>query len=689
VQNIHVIFTLMGFMALVSLEGQESGRVEESSDTILLEDVSISVLPFREKFLEATGGVFVISPGELNQAFPFQSVDLFNLAPGVHMASGSQNTNRVVIRGVGSRTPYSSNRIRAYLDDIPLTTGDGISTLEDLDLLSIGSMEILKGPSSAIYGAGLGGVIRLNSPYPDQNGFGTRVSAEGGSFNSNRFGITTAYKNKRLALTGGITRSSTDGYRKNSHYRRTNAFLHARFFNEKHAFSATLSLVDLYAQIPSSLDEDDFINDPGKAGGSWGTIKGYEEYVKLLGGFKVESSLGHQLKNTLSLFSTYTDPYERRPFNILDEQSFNLGLRETLEYSTRNFNFSGGFEFFNEWFQWKIFETLPVNQGPLLSDQAEVRRYLNGFALAQWKPGKHLVIDAGLNLNLLGYGLSTLYRADSSDQSGQYNYDPVLSPRIGISYRHGRRIWTYLAAGHGFSAPSLEETLLPEGNINTALRPETGWNLEIGNRGSLYGNRLKYDLTLYTIFLDDLLLTERLAEDVFTGINAGKAMNAGLEVLLRGNLHPEHSESGFNAGFTLAYNLSRNIFRDFVDDGVDYSGNKLPGIPIQELNTILMASFEGFEIRLKHILSGEQWMNDGNDRLYEGYQLFHLQLSWQHQFSSIPLNININGGVRNLFDTAYASMLLINAPSFGGTAPRYYYPGAPRQFHLGVALGFR
>jgi len=42
------------------LPGKE-GLSEEPSDTTILEEVLISVLPFQEKYLEATGAVYTIS----------------------------------------------------------------------------------------------------------------------------------------------------------------------------------------------------------------------------------------------------------------------------------------------------------------------------------------------------------------------------------------------------------------------------------------------------------------------------------------------------------------------------------------------------------------------------------------------------------------------------------------------------
>jgi iron complex outermembrane receptor protein len=52
------------------------------------------------------------------------------------MQQGALNTNRT-IRGIGSRAQFGTTKIKAYFDGIPLTTGDGETTLDDLDLASI------------------------------------------------------------------------------------------------------------------------------------------------------------------------------------------------------------------------------------------------------------------------------------------------------------------------------------------------------------------------------------------------------------------------------------------------------------------------------------------------------------------------------------------------------------------------
>ena len=679
--RLHIGCTLLLLGTTLSLFGQVDEGVQ---DTLTLEEVSVSVLPFKQSYSESAGGVFLLKPEAVDLKLMVTSTELFNLAPGVYMASGTYSTSRLVIRGVGSRTPYNTNRIRAYLDDIPLTSGDGVSTLEDQDVSALGSLEILKGPSSSLYGAGLGGVVRLNSPYPKSNGFSATISGELGSYGTGRFGLTTAYKNKKLAVTGGVTRSVSEGYRENSNYSRTNVFTNMKWFGAKNTLSFTFSLVDLLAQIPSSLNETDYLEEPWKAGGSWGTIQGFEEYIRVLGGLSLESRLGKRLSNKVVLFSSYSDPYESRPFNILDDQSTSIGFREVLEYRTESWKFSGGLEYFHEWVDWKIFETDQGNQGSLITHQGEVRQHINGFAMAQWRPGKKLLVDGGINLNLISYSLQTEFRTDSSDQSGQFAYQPVFSPRLGISYQHHLTHHLYASVGHGFSAPSLEETLLPEGNINTELRPEIGWNFELGDRGQLWNDRFKYDATLYAVLLDDLLVTERIAEDIFTGANAGQALNTGIELWADILLFQSYEVKA-----TISYTLSHNQFLEFEDDGISYAGNSLPGIPSQLLNTLLSARWNSLGISLHYQFSGKQWMNDLNSELYEGHQLLHLQGSWRIGIKESPFHIQLNGGIRNVLNSSYASMILVNAPSFGGNAARYYYPGNPRQFHLGASFHFR
>ena len=664
-----------------------SKAIYAQPDTIHLEDITISVTPFEERLSETTGSLSII---RLNPRDVFSTINIadeINVAPGVFMASGTYTTNRITIRGVGSRTPYSSNRIRAYFEEIPLTNGDGISAIEDLDMMGISRAEILKGPASAMYGSGLGGVIMLKASMPVENGFSYRLAASAGNFNTQKYGVQAGWKKNHTSAILGFSRSTSDGFRENNLYRRNNLYLHGNSGTEKNKLSFHLLLTGLYARIPSSLNETDFLESPQKAAANWLAIGGFEEYTKLSGGAGWNHQINRRWRNHLTVFTAWQDPYESRPFNILDDASFSLGLRDQVRYQGEKITVQAGAELFFEQYQWKIIETISGLEGALQTHNSEIRRYGNLFGHARWSPLPKLNVEAGVNLNLLEYRIETLFNIDNADQSGRYSYDPVISPRLGLNYRLARDHFLHASAGHGFSAPSLEETLLPEGLVNPDLLPETGWNTDLGIRGWVASDRWYYDVTAYTILMRNMLVTERITEEIFTGINAGSARLSGIEILNRIDLLPENAKGSWEHQLFISLFLNNNRFTSFTDDGVDYSGKSLPGIPAQVVNARFNSSYmDRLEWNIGSVYSGMQFMNDANTQTYKGHFLFNTRISYLLKLERTPFNVLLNGGINNLFNTSHASMILVNAPSFGGSAPRYYYPGLPRYAFIGFSL---
>ena len=70
---------------------------------------------------------------------------------------------RIAIRGFGSRAAFGIRGIKIIVDGIPETTPDGQGQIDNLNLGIIQSMEVLKGPASALYGNASGGVINILS----------------------------------------------------------------------------------------------------------------------------------------------------------------------------------------------------------------------------------------------------------------------------------------------------------------------------------------------------------------------------------------------------------------------------------------------------------------------------------------------------------------------------------------------
>jgi iron complex outermembrane receptor protein len=68
---------------------------------------------------------------------------------------------QISTRGFGSRSAFGVRGVRVYVDGIPLTMPDGQGQPGVVDLSAIKSIEVMRGPFSALYGNSSGGVIQL------------------------------------------------------------------------------------------------------------------------------------------------------------------------------------------------------------------------------------------------------------------------------------------------------------------------------------------------------------------------------------------------------------------------------------------------------------------------------------------------------------------------------------------------
>ncbi|HKK74525.1 MAG TPA: TonB-dependent receptor [Saprospiraceae bacterium] len=631
--------------------------------------------------------------GRLQQLNPQQ---IFNQIPGLYMQSGALNTNRITIRGVGNRSPFGTAKIRAYLDEIPLTSGVGETTIEDIDLSLVDQIEVYKGPTAGNYGAALGGMIHLKTAQPSREATSLSLQQEIGDYGRNRQVIQSQYSNpeENLLLQLNYNNTHSDGYRDNNEYDREGFTAIGKIgAGQRHRSTVLVNYTDVKAFIPSSINETDFRENPQKAAFTWAQVEGFEDYERVLAGIShtydwLANPRGEVLSSTLSLFGTYRDNYESRPFNILRESNWATGYRLTLDYrkgrQRRQPNAQIGLEFFNESYQWTTNETDQGTFGDLLSDNDETRRYLNLFAGMDWPISPLLTLKAGFNYNTTQYNLQDYFPGDGIDISGDYQFDAVFSPRLSLNYNVKPGWDVFATISHGFSMPTLEETLNPDGSRNTEIQPERGWNYEIGAKGSYIEGRLHYDLALYSMRIQDLLVARRTGLDQFIGINAGRTVHNGLEASLRYQWLDGPQQLTTQA----SYQYAAYRFEKFVDGDQDYSGNELTGQPPHRFSA--WADFST-QVGLYTNISMEYVdafpMRDDNSIYSEAYAVAFAKIGFRKMLFDF-LNIDAYFGVNNISDEKYASMILINAASFGGSAPRYYYPGRPRNIYGGLRLGY-
>ncbi len=83
--------------------------------------------------------------------------------PGITAQNRTQQAQdpQISTRGFGSRSAFGVRGVRVYVDGIPLTMPDGQGQPGVVDLSAIKSIEVMRGPFSALYGNSSGGVIQL------------------------------------------------------------------------------------------------------------------------------------------------------------------------------------------------------------------------------------------------------------------------------------------------------------------------------------------------------------------------------------------------------------------------------------------------------------------------------------------------------------------------------------------------
>ncbi|MEQ9564219.1 MAG: TonB-dependent receptor plug domain-containing protein [Pseudomonadales bacterium] len=95
---------------------------------------------------------------------------------------------RVSIRGFGARSAFGIRGIKILVDGIPLTVADGQGQVDTIDLGATKQVEIIRGPSSALYGNAAGGVISVTSEEGPETPF-VSMRATGGEYGYQKLAV--------------------------------------------------------------------------------------------------------------------------------------------------------------------------------------------------------------------------------------------------------------------------------------------------------------------------------------------------------------------------------------------------------------------------------------------------------------------------------------------------------------------
>ena len=602
--------------------------------------------------------------------------------PGLYMQNRYNFAQdlRISLRGFGARSSFGIRGIKVLVDGIPETLPDGQAGVDSIDIGSAESIEVLRGPSSSLYGNAAGGVIAITSelgatePYVEG-----RIA--GGEFNYAQLQFKSAGQWGASDYLFNVSRTELDGYR--DHANAEGSVLNTRLgvpIGETDRLIFSLNLTDQpVADDPGGINAAQAAVAPQSARDRNVQFDAGESLEQQRFGVVYERD---RPSGSLVLRNYYAwrEFANKLPFVgggsvDLDRFFYGVGGQYTFGNAPDSLNLTVGIDYDKQDDDRKRFDNNDGVLGPMVFDQNEQVDSTGIFLQGIYDFNDDWSLHAGLRYDEISYDVTDSYLVNGDD-SGTLDFDET-SPSLALNYRTDAGV-LFASYSYSFETPTTTELANPDGSggFNQGLSPQTADNFEIGYKHS--AGELYYELALFTIDLENELIPFELP--AFPGrtfySNAGSSSRDGVEAAVSWRF-----ENGWSVD--ASYTWSDFEFDDFVDDnGNDFSGNQLPGLPehFGYLGTTYVGD-NGLTATLEAVYSGELVANNANSVEVSSYTVANFRLS--HEFSSGRWLFRPYFGVNNMFDESYNSNIRINA--FGA---RHFEPAPGRNFYAGVVVNF-
>jgi len=692
-------FVLVGFKTqqVSYADKTQTLNIQLDADESNLNEVRVTGFAGNRTKKETAGSIAMITSKDINRGSGVSFQQAMNSIPGVRMDQSTLSEARISIRGNGVRSSFGLRNIKVYLNDIPVTEADGTTRIEALDVNSIGRAEVIKGPASSIYGAGTGGVINFQlqrSPYQEQSFEG---SALAGSYGLHRLAAT--YRNGGDLINSYVSYGwqEYDGYREHSNDMRR--FLSGNFQlfpSNKRIITLLLNRTTQYSQIPGSLTADQVAANPEQANASNLDKQAgrYQTWTRV--GLGQQYQFNNQFSNSTSVFTYSYDLNHPLPYAYLRNFYQSYGGRTSFTYNPEFSVLPTKFIVGAEFNQGLTKGTQYVNNHGVegaLSANIDYRNTLYSlFYQSETKLGGKTLLTLGLSYNSLKYDVSN-YLIPA--QSGIKDFKPQATPRVALSHNFSEALSLHASVSSGFSPPSSSEVKNVDGSINPSLQAEKAINYEVNAKGNLFGSRFSYDLSVFKMDMKGELIGQAVQQGITIYNNAGKTSHNGAELALSWQvLKPEDGIAIASLRPFAAITYSDFTFKDYkiLDANsqvtATYNGNNLTGVSPWVLSAGLdMETQFGLYANLSYYFNDKMPLNDKNTDFNPSYQLASAKVGYKKKFGR-SFEGNIYGGIDNIFNESYSSILSLNAVGFGGAQPAYFNPSPKRNGYGGFSIKY-
>jgi iron complex outermembrane recepter protein len=596
---------------------------------------------------------------------------------------------RLAVRGYGGRAQFGVRGVRVLVDGIPATVADGQTTLDHLDVATLGRVEAMRGPGASLYGNAAGGVIHFETRLPAAERIRPELYAMSGSDGLLQLRGTASGSSGEFGYLVSAARIQYDGFRRNpvaddgaryggADRNSVNATLHLP--GGPGRLRATLNWVDLAAENPGSLsqallDEGDrqaFANNVRQ-----GTRK---DVHQTQAGLSWDGSLG-QARGEAAAYGVLRSVDNPIPSDVIFVDRAGFGGRALLEapfaIGTLPFAAGGGVELDVQRDDRQNYANVQGERGALRLDQFERVRGAGAFGYVRAAVGAPADITAGIRYDHFDFSVSDRFAAGGApDNSGARTMDAV-SPSLGLVVRPARAAELFASVSASFETPTTTELAnRPDGagGFNMGLEPTRGTTVEAGLR-ALLAPGVALELTAHRTALTDELVpfeVQGVAGRTFFS-NAGRSRHQGFEVAL--------AAQGFRGlSGRAAWSWLDATFLEYSRGGTVFDGNRIPGMARYTADAVVRwAPAAGF-VETRAQRRGPVPVDDANSGVAPAYTLLDLRGGTRATRMG-GVELAPVAGINNLLDRRYVAAVTVNA--FGG---RFFEPGPARSFYLGLRV---
>lgn len=611
---------------------------------------------------------------------------------------------QISTRGFGSRSAFGVRGVRVYVDGIPLTMPDGQGQPGVVDLSAIRSIEVMRGPFSALYGNSSGGVIQMfteNAPKTPEVG-GTVMF---GSYDTKRQILNAAGSLDGVEYLFNVSNFETDGYRDHNSGQKEQATAKFKFnISDDTKLTTLVNWFDQEAQDPLGLTRAVAFSDPESAGvgAIASNTRVYRSHAQA--GFNLDHKFSEN--NSINLI-TYVGTRE-------NEQYLALPSSPPVNANGRASEISR--EFWGTDLRWNNQGTiadkaysvsLGVNYGKSTDDRLDINadngvkrvlgtpfslnrseenistnfdRYIQGKLSAS----ENVDIHAGLRRTKIKLTVNDKFTSGASsngDNSGSVTYNKT-TPVIGATWKVNPQLNLYANYGKGFETPTFIEagfnSLAVNATPNLSLKPSVSENFEIGAKTFITDNTLA-NLTLYYVNTKDEIITSASGGGRNVFANAGKTKRTGVELSV-------DSKFDNNLSTYFAYTLLNAKFDSSFTSasGAVESGNRIPGTYRSQIYGEIAWKYEplGFNTAFEGRHNSKVYVNDSNTDTAPSYTIFNLRAGFEQNFAHWSFKEYLR--VENMFDKEY-----IGSVRIGDTNQRFFEPAPDRNYLLGLSANYK